>query len=86
MLSQEILGALAGGRFVVTVHALERMIERGFLEIDIRNVGDTCSSILMQDHGVWKVDGLDASGEKVSLIVAEEDDLLIVTVFKRGEV
>lgn len=79
--SQEILSALSSGNFFVSVHGLERMMQRDVFEVDIKCVADTCTEVLQQNHGTWRVDGFDTHNIPLTVIVAEEDGVIIVTVY-----
>jgi hypothetical protein len=76
-----ILKALSSGEFFVSFHGLERMMERKVLEVDIRSVARTCTAIFLQEHGTWKVDELDTYKNPLTVIVAEENGIIIVTVY-----
>lgn len=85
MSAKEVLQLIQSGQFVVTTHALERMLERRILQVDIRNAARTCEAIIKQNHGTWKLSGLDTSGEALTVVAAEEDDMVIVTLYFNGE-
>ena len=73
---------LAKGNFRITVHAAERMEERGIFESDLRCCGRTSKKIDFQDDkGTWKVVGKNLDSEKLTVICSVRDRMLIVTTY-----
>ena len=73
---------LTAGNFRLSIHAGERGNLRLVTEADIRHCGRTAMSIQFQDpRGTWRVIGLDCDGEKLNVICAVHEHLLIVTLF-----
>ena len=77
MESEELLEALSSGNFIVSVHGLERMMQREVFEVDICRVADSCTDIIQQSHGTWKIEGLDTHNTPLTVVAA----VIIVTVY-----
>lgn len=77
----QILARLIRGDFRLTAHARMRMRERGVTHSDIRNVGSTWVSVVDEDGGKLRAQGLDIDGDSLNLIVALDIELVIITVF-----
>ena len=70
-------------RFRWSRHALVRMAERDIQRADVRHALLTAKVANWQaDRVCWRVSGgYDLAGDDLAVIVAIEDDLLIITVF-----
>lgn len=75
----EILNLLKAGKYLVTLHAKQRMASRKISHADIKNCGATGSVI--ESEGKIKVTGLDCDSEELSIICVYEDGIIIITVF-----
>ena len=77
--------ALAGrtNQFQVSRHVLEeRMPERGASRRDLALALQSATSAHHQERSKWRIDGgRDDAGDLLTLIVAFEDGVLIVTLF-----
>ncbi len=74
---------LARGEYLLTVHAFQRQQERAILDADIRSCGKTARNIYWQnEQDSWRLDGNDIDGFPLSIIAVEEQDLLIITMFR----
>ena len=77
----DIRGFAGANRVELSGHAKTRCYERGvtFREVVEALAGARSCSAEPKDR--WKVDGNDADGEPLVLIVAIEDGLIVVTVY-----
>ena len=78
---RDIRGYAAAGRYVVSWHARERMRERGATQADVRSALVDAQSCSQQKNGSWRVEGSDLDGDELTLVVAIEDGLVVVTLF-----
>jgi len=71
------------GRVLYTQHARIRMIERGARRRDVENaLLDATTATRQSDRDNWRVEGgADLDGDELTVIVALEADVVIVTVF-----
>ncbi len=76
-----ILAALASGRFVLTKHARERMVERGVTKVDIMSCGRTARSATPQPDGTYRVKGKDESGDPLTVVCGYDGETVVITVF-----
>ncbi|HLB59709.1 MAG TPA: DUF4258 domain-containing protein [Bdellovibrionota bacterium] len=77
-----ILAALRDGRFILTIHALERMQKRSVSKEDIKEVGKTATTISYQeDKGTYRIKGKDLDGEELTVICGIDQGVVIVTFF-----
>jgi hypothetical protein len=77
-----ILEALKAGRFNLSVHAAERMIERSVTNADIQACGRTATNCMHQPRkGTFRVDGLDMDGQPLTIICAADGTVVVVTIF-----
>lgn len=74
---------LAGaGHFYILPHARKRAAERGVQPRDIRYGLENARVATWQaDHETWKVESSDLDGEALTLAVAIEASVIVVTVF-----
>ena len=80
--SKWIRECLMEGRFRLSIHASERGRQRIVTEEDIKRCGKPAKSIKFQSrHKTWRVIGKDCDGEKLNVICAVHEMLLIVTVY-----
>ncbi len=70
----EIRDLASGGRIA---YVRDRL--RGVLPRDVRHALRTAEACHLQDHGRWRVEGTDLSGDKVTVFVAVKDGVLVVT-------
>ncbi len=77
---QYVLDCLRDGDYRITLHAKQRMAERNVSYADIRSCSET-GTITLGPDGKIKIVGSDIEGEELTLICAEEDSVLIITVF-----
>jgi hypothetical protein len=79
---ETIIDALKTGKFLISVHAARRMIQRSITEADMRACGQTARSCLHQpQHGTWRIEGEDLEGEILTVICGFDDGVVIVTIF-----
>ena len=77
-----ILAQLKMGRFVLTVHARERMNKRFISELDIVEIAKTLKSIKRQKvNDTYLLSGLSTWRGKLKVSVAVRGEVIIVTVF-----
>jgi hypothetical protein len=79
---RQIRGYAAAGRVVFSRHAYERMDERG---ATVRDVIKACAMASRckrgERDGRWKVTGKDLAGDDLSVVVAIEGGVIVVTIF-----
>jgi hypothetical protein len=70
-------------RFIVSIHARDRQALRSVQVADIAAALATATSATFQsDRDTWRIDGgLDLDGDELTVIVAFEDGVVVVTVF-----
>jgi hypothetical protein len=78
---RDIRGYAAAGRYAVSAHARKRMRERSVREGDLRNALVNAGACVEQADGTWKVSGEDLDGDELTVVVAIEDGLVVVTLF-----
>lgn len=78
---RDVRGYAAAGRYVVSQHARMRMQERGVREADLRNALVNARACSPQQSGNWRVEGRDLDGDDLTVVVAIEDGLVVVTLF-----
>ena len=71
----------AANRIAVTDHARRRMRERGVTFGDLQHALANASSCSAQESGTWRADGRDRDGDELTVVVAIEDGLIVVTLF-----
>lgn len=76
-----ICGYAAAGRISVTTHARTRMNQRNVRPGDVRSALVSAEACKAQPQGTWKVVGPDMDGDSLTLVVAIEEGVLVVTVF-----
>ena len=81
--AQEEIRRLAWQRRVrYTTHALfERMPARGVRRADVLAVLKSPSSCRPSEGERWRVEGLDTADDELTVVVAIEDNVVVVTVF-----
>jgi hypothetical protein len=78
----EAIRRLAGRRQVrFTLHALDRMDERGVRRVDVTHALTSAKACRAQGDGKWKVTGGDLDGDELTVIVVIEADAIVVTVY-----
>ena len=77
----DVRGYAAAGRIVLTRHALQRMVQRRVRQMDVRNALAQATSCAATPDGSWRVEGPDLDGDSLTLIVALEGGVIVVTVF-----
>lgn len=73
--------ASAGG-FFITLHARTRMARRGVRAADVRHGLMSASQCRLQDNGCGRFDTKDTADDELSLVVAFESGMIIVTVYQ----
>ena len=73
------------GRWILTEHAVERLIERDVLVEDVQHALSNCVSCRAQARGRWLVSGPDRMGDAVRLIIEVDAQLVVVTMFRGDE-
>lgn len=78
-----IQGLCAAGRYHISRHAWERMIERSATPRDVLRAVATATRARHQPHGgTWRVlGGADLVGDDLTVIVALEGQVVVVTIF-----
>jgi len=76
-----IRGYASADRIEYTSHARLRMSQRVVSFADVRHALMKARGCREQDAGTWKVEGVDRSGEELTVIVALEGTVVVVTVF-----
>lgn len=77
---RDIKGYTAAGRVKLSWHVLERMKKRNIKRDDIHHVLTTAETCIEQE-GTWKVEGTDLDDDELTVIVALEDGVVVVTAF-----
>ena len=78
----DIQGLASVGRIVISRHADLRMGERGATFDDVREALVTATSCQAQPASRWRVEGgCDCDGDELTLIVAIELAVVVVTLF-----
>lgn len=77
---QQIKGLAQSGSYRLTWHAEERMVERGATPQDIKRALIHAFRCTSAEKDCWKVTGKDTENDDLSMIVAIEERLVIVTV------
>lgn len=62
-------------------HARRRMAERRVRRVDVEQACLTAPEAILQDNERWRLDGQDASGDDLTVIVTIDAGIVIVTVF-----
>ena len=77
-----IRGLAGANRVTYTRHARERMRARSVTDGDVLDALGSATQALLQDNGAWRVaGGVDRDGDALVVVVALEDNLLVITVF-----
>jgi len=75
-------GAQRIAGFLLSGHAFDRMRDRRLKRQEVARALVEATVAVAQDDGTWRVDGgSDLDGEPVTLIVALDRGVLIVTIF-----
>ncbi|MGZ3455991.1 MAG: DUF4258 domain-containing protein [Polyangiales bacterium] len=69
------------GIFLLTDHAEVRMAERGVRWADVRHALQHAPSCRQQANGRWTTDSADLDGDSLTLVVAIEADVVVVTLY-----
>lgn len=80
-----ILLDLKTGSFMISEHAIERMIARNVFVGDIQALGWSCTSYRRQRRNRWLINGRDLDGDDLSVVVEYTSQSLIVTVMESRE-
>lgn len=78
---QDIRGYALAGRIDVTPHAGRRMRERGVIFDDLRHALATATACRSEPDDRWRVDSTDVAGDALTVVVALEDGVVVVTLF-----
>ncbi|MBI5514882.1 MAG: DUF4258 domain-containing protein [Deltaproteobacteria bacterium] len=77
-----IRGYASAGRITLTLHARERMIERGITFHDVRaGLAGAPGCSWQPERGSWRVDTFDRSSAALVVIVVLAGEEIVVTVF-----
>ncbi len=57
------------------------MVERGAVPADVRCALMNATGCRAQPAGTWRVDGSDRDGDAMTVVVALEEGILVVTMF-----
>jgi hypothetical protein len=77
----DIQGYAGANRIEISSHARLRMAERHARYGDVREALLTAKICRAQDNGTWRVDGEDLDGDGLTIIVAIEGRVIVVTIF-----
>ena len=77
----DIRGFAAANRIRILRHAWQRMGERGAQYEDVRHALAGARRCKAADQGRWKVSGDDLDGDELTLVVAIEASVIVVTVY-----
>ncbi|HSM91530.1 MAG TPA: DUF4258 domain-containing protein [Anaeromyxobacteraceae bacterium] len=77
----DIRGYAAAGRIRILRHAWQRMGERGAQYEDVRQALSGARKCRAADQDRWKVSGDDLDGDELTLVVAIEAGVVVVTVY-----
>ncbi len=69
------------GRCVITQHAAARMYQRHVTHRDVLNALKNAKTCQKADGEKWKVGGPDFDGDDLTVVVALESGLVVVTVY-----
>ncbi len=75
-----IQGYAAAGRVELTLHARQRMRERGARREDVLRAIAVATSARASDDR-WRLDGADTDGDALSVVCVLADGVVVVTVF-----
>jgi hypothetical protein len=78
---RDIRGYAAAGRVRFSYHAYDRMDQRGATERDVIAACARAKKCKRAAQGRWKVTGPDIDSDDLTVVVAIEDGLLVVTLF-----
>lgn len=76
-----VKGLAAANRYLVTVHARTRMVERKVTAAGLHRALTQAKSCRPGTDDAWKVSGPDQDGDDVDVVVVIEGDLVVVTLF-----
>jgi hypothetical protein len=72
----------AAGRFYILPHARQRAAGRGVTAGDIRHgLANARTASWQAEHETWRVESSDLSGDALTMAVAIEASVIVVTVF-----
>ncbi len=78
----EIKALVARGSVRFTLHSLTRMSDRGATVDDVTNALTTSTTATSQDNGNYRCKGgADLDGDDLTVIVALEADVVVITLF-----
>lgn len=81
-----LLKRIQAGDFILTPYTLRRMNERYLNEADIVECARTHFRCEYQKfNGRWVIEGFSVDREEMGFVSEEEDDIIIVTLYRRGE-
>ncbi len=78
---EDIRGFAAAGRIHITRHGRKRMNERGVTYADLRHALTNCTACKAGEDEKWIAESTDLSGDRLEVVIAFWDGLLVVTVF-----
>jgi hypothetical protein len=78
---EDIRGYASARRVRVTSHGRQRMSERGVTHDDLRYGLMNATECEQVETGRWKVESIDRSGDRLTVVILFWDGLLVVTVF-----
>lgn len=77
---EAIRGMARAGRYSLSRHARTEMYEAKATEEDVREAMINAKSIRPTEKGRWRIKGPDLDGDELEVVIAIEDQLIIVTV------
>ena len=81
-----ILEAVSKGNFELSLHAQKQMTDRNIQVEDIINCAKTVTkSVFQEKKGTYKIVGYSIESKRMTIVCAEFNGVLIVTVYPLGE-
>ncbi len=77
----EVQGCAKYGRYRITAHAFDRMDERGITEKELVRALCNAHGCRQEPGDKWRALGLDRCGDALEVIIAIEDEMIVITVF-----
>ena len=77
----DVRGYAGANRIILSRHAERRMDQRGASYEDVRHALANAHDCRGQHDGTWRVSGADLDGDEVTIVVALEDGVVVVTLF-----
>ena len=78
---ETVRGYALANQYVISGHCRTRMAERNVSEDDIVHGLTSATVATEQENGRWKLGSTDVDGDELTLIVAIEGGVVVVTIF-----